>query len=539
MFNTLLISHCCLCAVSRTRRFHDDRYKHSASHIYLPLTVVHFARLPPAPGTQPKTVATGFTPIPDLLLSPSGHPIHPPPAAAATAAAATAATAIPTAALALAPAAHSGSSTASHLPPSAHGHPALHRHTHNQHHQHLPHHSAAPAGLKRHASSSSCAAEGSPDPDPHSPRPAYPSAAARPPYSPHPKLARTGTTHSLARSLSDVPHARSCPARVGAPARNPVAPLSAQHLALPPPGTVYGSAHGGVYGGVALGIPVDAAAAVAVPGVPVHMPGAAANTRVPPGGGGGGHGASRVTPNHGGGAPPASTADAPAWCAGGSPPDPAPSQLLLRQVSCGSSVLAAPTATAATAAAVGRYASTHSRYASTHSRYASTHSLASTAQRLPSPVNNSSSSGGVPAVWNRTGNAAAAGAMPHLDTWPPLPPPPPAPPALRQHGPGLQADGRGLLGSSSFSSSSWVDAMAAGNRNSNGYGNGNGGGGGGIFSTLPYADGDGSSMDVSADQPAEAAAAARVTAAAGSGITPGGAFGGGEGAHIWDYAAYI
>ncbi|GIL90968.1 hypothetical protein Vretimale_17082 [Volvox reticuliferus] len=57
-------------------KYHDDRRKRSQAFLYLPLTIVHFARCPPAPGAVPRNVADGQMPLPPLL--PSQLPLPPP-----------------------------------------------------------------------------------------------------------------------------------------------------------------------------------------------------------------------------------------------------------------------------------------------------------------------------------------------------------------------------------------------------------------------------------------------------------------------------
>ncbi|GLI67914.1 hypothetical protein VaNZ11_012240 [Volvox africanus] len=55
-------------------KYHDDRRKRSQAFLYLPLTVMHFARCPPPPGAAPRNVADGQMPLPPVL-----PPLLPPP----------------------------------------------------------------------------------------------------------------------------------------------------------------------------------------------------------------------------------------------------------------------------------------------------------------------------------------------------------------------------------------------------------------------------------------------------------------------------
>ncbi|GIL57638.1 hypothetical protein Vafri_12835 [Volvox africanus] len=48
-------------------KYHDDRRKRSQAFLYLPLTVMHFARCPPPPGAAPRNVADGQMPLPPVL----------------------------------------------------------------------------------------------------------------------------------------------------------------------------------------------------------------------------------------------------------------------------------------------------------------------------------------------------------------------------------------------------------------------------------------------------------------------------------------
>ncbi|GLC70624.1 Putative ciliary rootlet coiled-coil protein 2 [Pleodorina starrii] len=52
-----------------TVKYHTD-HKKLQSHLYLPITLLHFARMPPAPGTAPRNVAEGFQPLPPVILAP-------------------------------------------------------------------------------------------------------------------------------------------------------------------------------------------------------------------------------------------------------------------------------------------------------------------------------------------------------------------------------------------------------------------------------------------------------------------------------------
>ncbi|GIL52780.1 hypothetical protein Vafri_8557 [Volvox africanus] len=50
-----------------TVKYHTD-HKKQQSYLYLPITLLHFARMPPAPGVTPRNVAEGFQPLPSVIL---------------------------------------------------------------------------------------------------------------------------------------------------------------------------------------------------------------------------------------------------------------------------------------------------------------------------------------------------------------------------------------------------------------------------------------------------------------------------------------
>ncbi|GIM08532.1 hypothetical protein Vretimale_12503, partial [Volvox reticuliferus] len=55
------------CSSRYTVKYHTD-HKKLQSYLYLPITMLHFARMPPAPGTAPRNVAEGFQPLPSAIL---------------------------------------------------------------------------------------------------------------------------------------------------------------------------------------------------------------------------------------------------------------------------------------------------------------------------------------------------------------------------------------------------------------------------------------------------------------------------------------